>query len=531
MKIVSFTSLRGFYQPLEMMEFRLCLHTEQAGIFHMRLTVHHFQHEIAYLEQELVLTAGENIRNVSLPAIKNNPAGYGLRVDLVNAIGEVKDSIHAAIDTLNHWTDFPRYGFLTDFTSQRKDLDAALDNMAAYHINGIQFYDWQYRHDELITPVEEFTDPLGRSLSIHTIKRLLDGAHQRGMACMPYLAVYAASLLFWSEHPDWRLFNNEGKALDFEGFLGIMNPAADSPWINHLVEQCRRVLTELPFDGLHVDQYGEPKIAYDHHGLAVDIPEAFKQFVIRLKSEFPDKSVVFNAVGNWPIDALTSAPVDFVYIEIWPPAITFQDVHQIVLEARKKSSNKPVVIAHYLPADRQANNRLTNAVIMACGGSRIEWGENNRLLSNPYFPKHQGIPQALAIALKTDQDFLIRYSELIGPTANHIELSHFQGPVDVMTIARQFGCYWGINLINFSGLHSTRWDEPQPNPAPLHAVDVAFDVPIQPVAVWVASPDTESPAMTQLKFSFQEGRLSLTLPELNLWSLLILQFNQEDLML
>ncbi len=528
MQILECAPTRGFFKPHETIEIKVRLKADHPVAAKLRLTVSHMQTTVAQQEQDVPAFLGESWFEFIVPPISSQPQGYGLKVELFDLAGDVLDCRYSAVDTLYDWTDFPRYGFLTDFTAQRTDLDAALDTMAAYHLNGIQFYDWQYRHDTLISAVEEFVDPLGRSLSMKTVRSLIDGAHRRGMAAMPYLAVYAASLDFWSAHPDWGLFDEQGKALDFEGFLGLMDPTSGSPWIAHLTAECERVLAEMPFDGLHVDQYGEPKIAYNSRGAAVDLSQAFKDFVSQLKTAFPDQAVVFNAVGNWPIDELAASPQDFVYIEIWPPKVTFKDVLQIVSEARAKSGGKPVVIALYLPAERTVNIRLANAVIMACGGSRIELGENGRLLSDPYFPKHEERSPILVEVMRSYQDFLVRYGELLGPAAeNMTEMEGLLLPQDVIAVSRRNGATWGLSLINFSGLETPRWDEPQVAPTPLRDVFISMSLPEQPEKIWVASPDAVSPELNALPFTWQDEKVKLTLPMLDFWSLLVIQFKNE----
>jgi len=308
MQILECSPNRGFFKPHESSVIKVGLKADQLTAAKLRITVSHMQTETARQEQDIAPFSGGSWLQLTVPPISSQPQGYGLKLEILDTAGNMLDCRYSAVDTLHDWTDFPRYGFLTDFTAQRSDLDAALDRMAAYHLNGIQFYDWQYRHDTLLSPVEEFVDPLGRSLSMKTVRRLIEGAHRRGMAAMPYLAVYAASLAFWEDHLDWRLFDEQGKAIDFEGFLGLMNPTSGSPWIEHLAQECERVLAEMPFDGLHVDQYGEPKTACDSQAAVVDLPQAFKDFVTQLKTSFPGQTVVFNAVGNWPIDELAASP-------------------------------------------------------------------------------------------------------------------------------------------------------------------------------------------------------------------------------
>ena len=212
MQILECTPTRGFFKPHEPIEIKVLVKAEQTAAAKLRLTVSHMRTEVARQEQDTAPFSGESWLQFTVPPINSQPQGYGLKVELLDPADHVLDCRYAAVDTLHHWADFPRYGFLTDFTSQRTDLDAALDTMAAYHLNGIQFYDWQYRHDTLISPVEEFVDPLGRSLSMKTVRNLIDGAHRRGMAAMPYLAVYAASLAFWEAHPEWCLYDEQGNA-------------------------------------------------------------------------------------------------------------------------------------------------------------------------------------------------------------------------------------------------------------------------------------------------------------------------------
>src|SRR5689334_4993749 len=124
-----------------------------------------------------------------------------------------------AFDVLERWTDAPRYGYLYDFSATRgtESIQETFDWLLDRHVNGIQFYDWQYRHDSLLPPQDEFIDPLGRQQSLNTVRKLIDAAHQRAMAAMPYTAIYAASPAFAAAHHDWQLFEANGQPFDFAG--------------------------------------------------------------------------------------------------------------------------------------------------------------------------------------------------------------------------------------------------------------------------------------------------------------------------
>lgn len=253
----------------------------------------------------------------SIPS--ESPAGYGAELTLDFPDGK-SATLTTAFDVLADWTFFPRYGFVCDFSAGRPDPEQTVLSLACYHINGLQFYDWQYRHDDLLPPVDDYLDPLNRPQSLNSTRRLIAAAHARGMAAMPYLAVYAASADFWRGHPQWMLYDADHKPIPFgENFLGIMNPVDGGPWQRHLLDECRKVLAELPFNGLHIDQYGEPKSGEDADGRPVDIASAFGDFVRAAAVQHPGLPVLFNAVGNWPIETLAASPTTFNYIEIPRP--------------------------------------------------------------------------------------------------------------------------------------------------------------------------------------------------------------------
>ncbi len=88
-------------------------------------------------------------------------------------------------------------------------------------------------------------------------------------------------------------------------------------------------------------------------------------------------------------------------------------------------------MALYLPADRPTNIRLADALIFSCGGSRIELGEGERLLADPYFPKHQPLTPELRTTLRRYYDFAVRYGEWLGPAA--------PSPLPTGTLRGRFG--------------------------------------------------------------------------------------------
>ena len=484
---------RGTYLPNQPARLILELESAYEQTLSLQLIVTHGTQVVAEKAKDATIKIGFNRFDWSWDPPVESPCGYGAEIQAVSLQKEHSASVNkieTAFDVLPVWTVFPRYGFLCDFSPDRTDAADTLRSLAKYHINGLQFYDWQYRHDHLLPDQDLYTDPLGRSLSLKTIRNLIDLAHSHGMAALPYLAIYAASVSFWRKNPDWALYDRAGNAIPFgENFLGLMNPAPGLPWQQHLLDECSRVLAVLLFDGLHVDQYGEPKLAYDRSGNAVDLPVAFESFVQSAVHEHPGKPVLFNAVGNWPIESLAKAPTAFNYIEVWPPNTSYYDLVRIVRNARMLSDNKPVVIALYIPAARIPNIRLADAFIYSSGGSRIELGENERLLSDPYFPKHEPVSEDLRLALRRSADFAVRYSGWFGPfISESIELA-VNAPAGVETFVRQTGQGCCISLVNLSGLPACRWNEEHPAPLPLVDFTVELDFPYKIQRAWIASPD------------------------------------------
>jgi dextranase len=470
------------------------------------------------------LTGGVQSIEVEFKVPSFSPRGYGVEAELLDETGVVVSSISTAFDVLDCWVQFPRYGFITDFQEDRVDPEKTIDSLVRYHVNGLQYYDWQYRHDKLVSPTDDFTDPLNRRLSLSVIKNLITVSNKSNIAAMPYLAVYAASIEFWQEHQHWGLYDKNDKPIMFEDFLGLMDPTLGSPWMDHLLVECENVLKSLPFDGLHLDQYGEPKEGFNAQGKAVDIPQAFKDFIQKLKNLYPREVVVFNAVGNWPIEELATSPQDFVYIEIWPPTPYFRDLHEIVSFARKKSDGKPVVIALYLPSNQINNIVLADALIFASGGSRIEVGEMNCLLTDPYFPKHEKISQKLETILRRYYDFAIRYENLIGPEIVEVNKKTQTLHDGVISILRESTDYLTINLLNFVDLPEAKWTETQEKPKRLDNISVKIENYRVIKNVFYASPDNENIGLTECVWKQNKKNIDIDIPNLEYWTMIVIEY-------
>jgi dextranase len=527
----SITPEHGFYLPGEPVRLNVCI--EAALPLHVNLSVKIDcgLDLVEELHKPWDLVVGTNQCELTWQPGDRVPAGYGIDAAIKQIDGqEAPVACQTAFDVLPNWTAFPRYGFICDFSPIRDDAEQTIETLTRFHLNGLQFYDWQYRHDDLVPPTEVFQAPLGRQQSLKTTTALILSAHQHGMVAMPYLAIYAASAPFWKAHPEWALYDQEHKLIPFgDDFLGIMNPTAGGGWTRHLLEECNKVLSRLPFDGLHIDQYGDPKTGYDQAGRVVDLPAAFADFITEAARRYPQVPILFNAVGNWPIERLAKTPVAFNYIEIWPPETHYTDVAEIVRNARQLSGGKPVVIALYLPASRPINNRLADAMILSAGGTRIEVGEAGRLLADPYFPKHEEMDEHLSETLRRQIELVIRYEKWISPLVEECEPQSLDVPDGVTYFFRKTGEGYSLSLVNLAGLQPLQWNEAHPAPEVQKdfTVSLHLDEPVK--RVWLVSPDQDSLTPQALDFNSVAGRWVVKIPRLEIWDVLLFETKQSSI--
>ena len=490
-------------------EVELIVTATEAG--NVTLSITHLDTTVALLD---TATAGESVV-LRWQTPPQAPCGYGVDATLTRQGGEVAGRASTAFDVLNQWTDYPRYGFFSDFP-EKSDPAVAVETLVGFQVNGIQFYDWQYRHDQLLPPTDIYQDPLGRTLSLATVSEAIDASRASGLATMAYVAIYGASARFWSENAGWALYDPDtGDPIAFgDDFLGLMDPTRGTPWATHLVDQCRSAL-EFGFDGIHLDQYGEPRQASNASGEPVDLPRAFAEFVEDLKQARPGAPVTLNAVKNWPIETLAGSPQDFVYIELWPDTPTYQQVLDVVLNARRRSG-KPVIVAMYLPADHPANVATLDAVLTAAGAWRIEVGEHGRLLTDPYFPNHQQILKPLANTIRRHNSFAVRYLEVCGPPAHQDDTVVANSDQSILAITRRNGRHTGIGLVNLPD-PTLRWDQPHAPPPPIEQFQLDISGVPGVESVWYATPQHPSPK--PVATSDAGDRIRIELPTLEQYAL------------
>ena len=312
-----------------------------------------------------------------------------------------------------------------------------------------------------------------------------------------------------------------------------------------MLNQFKQVLDNTGFDGIHLDQYGDPKVGYDKDGNSYDVAPALAEFIDLTKNltdlYSKNDAVVFNAVSNWPIEAVAPSKEDFVYIELWPPYIWFSDLHQVIVEAQELGGGKPVVLACYIDPTFENNAILNDAVIFASGGGHIEIGEKAGMLSGPYFPDYKIMSPRLQKTLQNYYDFTVRYQDVIGPQTQdatmqaqskisilNVSTSPSQMGNKVWPIVRESVGRTAINLVNFMGVTQVEWakkvDLP---PTPLVNLKLSLSgVTRKAERVWFASPDHETISLQPLEFRQDSGTITVDVPDLNYWSMILIDWSE-----
>jgi dextranase len=500
----------------------------------------------------------EMIIQIHIEKVEGNMAGYGVEAELSDESGNVYTA-STAFDVLKSWKHAPRYGFLSDFSLQDSGDEEDLREMNKLHINVVQFYDWMYRHHELLPPQNVFIDPLGRELSIDTVREKINYSHKYGMKALAYGAVYGAGKSFFEANMDMALYDNVGNPMGFGGFLYIMDISNKSGWKCHIIREFEKAI-EFGFDGIHMDQYGFPKEAVSIVGgnrvvrrLKHDFPDFINDTKNYLKEKYEDICISFNAVNNWPVDTVAKSEEDCVYIEIWPPNDTYQDLYNIITNAKRYAPEKQVVLAAYiksyskeanLPLEYGQNSAImTMAVIFASGGFHILLGEKNGILNDQYFPKYRQLEKEDYIReIRNYYDFIVRYEELLYDLDIVDNTMAYTGGINgeytfkggnfspkaeadsIWTIIKEKPGYKIINLVNFTGVESMNWNEGKDKrPDVVRNIEIKALITDDVEGVYVASPDMDSCKSVKLDFKYvshDQGRaISFTVPELRMWDL------------
>ncbi len=503
--------------------------------------------------------------------------GYMVQVFLRDVHGHVVAHRWTAVDVSSDWARYPRYGFLAHYNAAEGAQPAEwIEQLNRFHVNGLQFYDFQYRHDQPLAgtinePAEEWKDIAGREIDRQTVIQFIEAAHARNIMAMAYNASYSGyddvftrgtaplplKWAVWSDPKSPRTAAN-AKSLPLRGDipwttskLFYMNQN-DPEWQQYLFHRMRDLFAVYAFDGWHIDTFGE-RDAYSYDGELVDYVSGFPQFIDAAHAALK-KPIVFNAVNTLGQTGVAASDADFVYSELWEGHETFASILQTLDEVRKTNSAKAVVLAAYVhrgsdlnrvePKNRKFNEPavlLTDAVMFAAGGSHIELGDGRRMLSSEYFPADSDLSVGTALyrSLRHYYDFMTGYEQYlrdgVRPARIQVSVDGYScsdsgEPNTIFTISRSRGHTRILHLINLTGSNDSRWRDIQrdrPKPHLIKDLRVRLHGSESVRSVGWASPDEDSGSYHRIRFqqSWIHGKyvLNFRLPRLTYWDTIVIQ--------
>lgn len=528
---------------------------------HLRIEIYKLAEKI--FEKSLSVNGyTEKAISIELIPFHTDWQGYGVDIYL-EASGELMETASTAFDVVSSWKKTPRFGFLSGFSPDEYGSLEDVLTMKKFHLNVVQFYDWMYKHEDLLPEEEIFIDPLGRELSLLTEREKIKSCHENGMKALAYGAIYGASKDFFTKHKDWALYKNDDSPYTLGDWLYIMNISPESPWTAHIIEEYRKALIEMKFDGIHLDTYGFPKKARSRlsnntsiRNLGKDYPVFINSVRKELEKIDDEIGIFFNAVNNWAIEKVAPSAQDVLYIEVWPPHTRYHHLYTIIRRA-KELANKPVILAAYLspfanpqtpPDHSETSFLLASAVIFASGAYHLILGEKNGVLSDPYYVNHSFLRGSFIKEARNYYDFIVRYGNLLmDPAAVDLTMTHVNGiesefqfsgirtsstpePETVWSVIREVPGYIIIHLINFYSITSDLWNEGKSARPSTITGKITLKALLEEkiISAHAASPDKNSCKPTEISFrngSDYRGKLIfLDLPPLSVWNVIFIQF-------
>ena len=484
-------------------------------------------------------------------------AGFGVRAVIYGAGDELV--LETAFDVCKEPGKSLRYGFVSDFTAKDK-TNGAMEQLRKYHINMVQFYDWSYRHDSLVSEAEDYEDMMGKPIHSETVREKIAQAERYGMQAIAYGAVYAASKEFYDQHQELAFYNANGEVFRFIDRFYIMNIQKGSPWRRHLTGQYRDAMEKMGFTGIHMDTYGFPKTAFSRlegDYTRVSLQKEFGSLIDETYRELAktgrEPYLLFNNVGNWPVAETARHEVKAVYIEVWPPYERYHHIKQLILEAKQLVQNqKPVILAAYLEPFRKESPeraaccaRILTAVMVTNGAYHLLLGEKNGVLTQGYYGDYSVMEEKTAAEMRRYYDFMVRYlhlfydAQLVDVTMTHMGWDNYEYQCSaenwsaygesgkLWLTVRESEAYKLLSYINLCGCQEDYWNKGKEMPVAQKDIvcTVAVDGEIE--GIYYASPDLPDSESYRLPYEYltdEKGKyVRYVLPEVVVWAIVYMR--------
>jgi len=489
--------------------------------------------------------------------------GYMVELfDTVNGQEKIYGTI--AVDVSSDPARFPRNAFLSAYGKlSDAGIKTVMSSLNRYHMNYVQFQDWEYKHHEPLAgttakPDASWKDIANRDNYLATVQGYISTAHSYNMKTLHYNLAYGSlnDAAADGVNEQWYLFDDANHTKKevvtlpqppFKSDLYIMDPS-NTGWQQYLAGKTNEMYKVYNFDGYQIDQLGNrDKTLYNHTGGTVDLPTAFNSFIKAMKVASPTKSLVMNAVTQYGQPQIAAAPVDFLYSEVWAPNEGYKDLADIIKSNDALTGGvKKTVLAAYMDYDLAGNPGyfstpgvlFTDAVIFAHGGSHLELGEH--MLGKEYFPNNNlQMRDDLKTAMVSYYDFLTAYQNLlrdggtfnnpaITPGDSQTKLNNFPPQTgQVSVIGKDLGNRQVIHLINFANAPSFDWRDrsgTQAAPRPISNGRFNFTAAKTVKKIWAASPDIDGGASRDVTYTQSGNTVTFTLPMLKYWDMVVVEY-------
>jgi dextranase len=258
----------------------------------------------------------------------------------------------------------------------------------------------------------------------------------------------------------------------------------------------------IGFNGLHVDTYGYPRLAFDVDGTRLDVRAGYESFLLALRSARPGDLISFNQVDGVPSAAKLPNGPNFRYCEVWPPNDSWRHFEGLLDRSSGRAGIVGPVegrdelirgsIACYPPvwgADPLANHDepaaradslrtalLTEAVVTSIGASALMFGDLTAVLCDPYYPKHARLSADEALRVLAWRRFSLRCRDLFfeGEDTSWYEIGDENGSISVVSEAPVKpepvgGCVFArvaltedvisVSVVDLTGSDNAKWSE------------------------------------------------------------------------
>lgn len=495
------------------------------------------------------------------------PAGdyNGYLVEIYKKTGsEEKPLAGIGVDVSSDGLHFPRNGFVSAYGQLSNDyMSTAMSNLNRYHMNVVQFQDWEYKHHlplagTVANPLSNWKDIGNRDNTMSTVKQYINFAHGYNMKTLSYNLIYGALSDAaadgvndqWYMYKDQQHLTKEVFPLPkppFKSDIYLLDPS-NTGWQNYIAAKTKEAFEVYNFDGYQVDQLGNrDKNLYNYSGNLINLEATFKPFLEAMKTEMPTKKLVMNAVNQYGQQiSIAQSPVDFLYTEVWAPNEGYKDLATTIQNNDLWSNNlKKTVLCAYMNYNVADNPGffntpgvlLTDAVIFSFGGSHLELGEH--MLGKEYFPNSNlQMKDDLKSAMINYYDFLVAYENLLrdGGTFNTVSLNCTNGKMSmgawppqtgkVAVQGKTVGNRQIFHLINFANAAHFDWRDPNGNqtvPNILSGANLEASINHPITKIWMASPDINFGVPQIIPFTQDGNAVRFTLPQLKYWDMLVIE--------